>query len=99
MQRRERPPEWPLRASPCRCGRGVDHCSHADPLQHQRLHYGPRRLLQQPPSPCVPGGAYLRGAYLTDADLTDADLRGMRGMTEQQVRAVATVDSDTQFAH
>ncbi|TXK43877.1 pentapeptide repeat-containing protein [Nonomuraea sp. C10] len=43
--------------------------------------------------------ADLSGAELSGADLSGADLRGMRGMTEQQVRAVATVDSDTTFVY
>ncbi|MFD8531531.1 pentapeptide repeat-containing protein [Streptosporangium canum] len=41
--------------------------------------------------------AKLTGANLTGADLTGADLRGVRGITEQQVRAVAEVDSYTKF--
>ncbi|MFD8563962.1 pentapeptide repeat-containing protein [Streptosporangium canum] len=42
-------------------------------------------------------GATLTGADLTGATLTGADLRGVRGITEQQVRAVAAVDSSTKF--
>ncbi|MEU8106492.1 pentapeptide repeat-containing protein [Nonomuraea muscovyensis] len=42
-------------------------------------------------------GADLRGANLYGADLGGADLRGVRGITEQQVRAVAKVNSDTTF--
>ena len=42
-------------------------------------------------------GTNLSGADLTGADLGGADLRGIRGMTEQQVQAVAMVDSDTRF--
>ncbi|MBF8193848.1 pentapeptide repeat-containing protein [Nonomuraea sp. K274] len=57
-------------------------------------------------------GANLTDANLTDADLSradlteanlkgatlySADLRGVRGITEQQVRAVAKVDSNTKF--
>ncbi|GLW25996.1 hypothetical protein Mame01_60380 [Microbispora amethystogenes] len=42
-------------------------------------------------------GADLRGAHLDGADLTGANLHGVRGMTEKQIRAVATVDSATQF--
>ncbi|MEV4243160.1 pentapeptide repeat-containing protein [Streptosporangium canum] len=42
-------------------------------------------------------GAYLSGAYLTDADLTGADLRGIRGITAQEIRKVAIVDGTTTF--
>ncbi|MET8002423.1 pentapeptide repeat-containing protein [Nonomuraea glycinis] len=42
-------------------------------------------------------GTNLTGAHLTGAYLYDADLRGIRGVTEQEVRAVAKVDSNTKF--
>ncbi|MFF4624170.1 pentapeptide repeat-containing protein [Nonomuraea jabiensis] len=42
-------------------------------------------------------GANLEGADLEGAVLEGADLRAIRGVTEQQVRAIATVDQDTQF--
>ncbi len=42
-------------------------------------------------------GAEPMEVILTGADLIGADLRGVRGITEQQVRAVAKVDSDTKF--
>jgi uncharacterized protein YjbI with pentapeptide repeats len=42
-------------------------------------------------------GATLDSAYLNGAYLYDADLRGVRGVTEQEVRAVAKVDSNTRF--
>ncbi|MFI6900520.1 pentapeptide repeat-containing protein [Nonomuraea sp. NPDC050394] len=41
--------------------------------------------------------ADLYGADLSSADLSGADLRGVRGMTEQQIRAVAKVDATTTF--
>ncbi|MFC7723317.1 pentapeptide repeat-containing protein [Nonomuraea recticatena] len=41
--------------------------------------------------------ANLTRANLTRADLTEADLRGVRGTTEQEVRAVAVVRWDTKF--
>ncbi|MEV1167324.1 pentapeptide repeat-containing protein [Nonomuraea sp. NPDC049784] len=42
-------------------------------------------------------GADLRGADLEGADLEGADLTDIRGMTEQEIRAVAGVDSTTMF--
>lgn len=42
-------------------------------------------------------GAYLDGAYVGGADLRGADLRDIHGITGQQIRTVAFVDSTTQF--
>jgi uncharacterized protein YjbI with pentapeptide repeats len=47
-------------------------------------------------------GADLRGAYLSNANLRVADLRGadlsdVQGMTEREIRGMATVDAHTRF--
>nr|WP_191909894.1 pentapeptide repeat-containing protein [Microbispora cellulosiformans] len=41
--------------------------------------------------------AYLNSAYLSGANLRSANLQGVRGMTEKEIRTVATVDAKTRF--
>ncbi|MDP9844893.1 pentapeptide repeat-containing protein [Streptosporangium lutulentum] len=42
-------------------------------------------------------GADLTGADLTGAESTGADLRGVKGMTADQIRKVAITDATTKF--